>query len=72
MKPCYRVCLWDKEALRWRPHVTRTRRLLKTLRGLKLYGLTRPEVWAELRPGRGIPMPMPDAPGPAAPKLFVP
>lgn len=67
MTPCYRVCIWC--GTQWRPFVTRTRNLLRTLRQVKqnakrFSGFTRSHVWVERRPGKLIPMPLPTHPGP--------
>lgn len=61
-RPCYRVCTWDRVRFRWRPHVTRTRKLLKTLRDLKRWGFSRHDIYVNLRPGKGVPLPMPEPP----------
>ena len=68
--PCYRVLLLDLDGLRWRPYVTRTRSLLRTLRELRHADIPRAFVMVERRPGKGLPMPFPPAPR-AGIKLFV-
>lgn len=60
--PCYRIFVWSDG--RWRPHVTRTREPMRTVRDLEAGGWDRRRILIELRPGKGIPMPRPDAPGP--------
>lgn len=59
MKPCYRVCLWNAREQRWRPYVTRTRSLFRTLRPLLRDGIPRADIHVDRRPSKLIPFPMP-------------
>lgn len=60
--PCYRVSVWSDG--RWRPRITRTRSPMRLVRWLEAGGWDRREILIELRPGKLIPMPPPDAPAP--------
>jgi hypothetical protein len=60
---CYRICLWDGAARRWRPVCTRTRTLFRILRPLLRRGVPRSDIHVEIRPGRLIPMPLPPPKG---------